>query len=79
MDPISVLLGVVFPKLLFIGLGLALAIVGPTGFLIARGCFCLAALDLLALTTWWLYTSEPCRMETCNRDSSGCSYRRSFA
>jgi hypothetical protein len=58
MDPVSILLGVAFPTLFFTGLGLALATVGHTAFLVARACFCLAALDLLALTVWWLYTTE---------------------
>lgn len=57
MGPTEILLSVAF--LLFsTGLGLALATVGPIGFLVARGCFCFAALDVLALAIWWLYTSE---------------------
>jgi hypothetical protein len=64
MDPISVLLEVVA---LVYRVRAGIGAVGSTGFLIARGCLCLAALDLLALTTWWLYTSESAGMEACNR------------
>ena len=58
MDPISILLGVAFPTLFFTGLGLALASVSHTAYLIAKASFCLAALDLAALLVWWLYTTE---------------------
>ncbi len=64
MDPISILLGVVFPILLSAGLALALASVSHTAYWIAKVCFCVAALDLAGLTVWWLYTTESVAWKT---------------
>jgi hypothetical protein len=64
MDIVSILLGVAFPTLFFTGLGLALASVSHTAYVIAKVAFCLAALDLAGLLVWWIYTAESAAWKT---------------
>lgn len=64
MDPVSIALGVAFPMLFFTGLGLALASVSHTAYLVAKASFCFATLDLAVLLIWWLYTTESAAWKT---------------
>ena len=58
MSPVAILLGVAFPLLVSLATALAMGSGGATEFWIARIAAIAAALDLVGLTTWWLYKSD---------------------
>jgi hypothetical protein len=58
VGPIDILLGVGFPLLFGTGIALVTAGSGTTEFLVSRGCFVLAAVDVAALVNWWLYNAD---------------------
>jgi Ca2+/Na+ antiporter len=58
MRPVDVLLGVLFPIFIAVGM-MAMGASSPTEFWVAKIGFCLAALDAVALSMWWLYKSDP--------------------
>jgi hypothetical protein len=58
MGPIEILLGVAFPLLIAVGLGLGMGGSNSIEFWVARACFAAAAVELLGIVVWWLYSTE---------------------
>ena len=58
MNPTDILLGILFPIIVGTGLSLALSDASSTEFLVARGCFILAGLEVAGFGLYWLHTSS---------------------